>query len=70
MRRFRRVSGHRSPTPGEVTVVADQEEGRGVTTDAMPQESPDELEAALDEVITHMRDELAHGSWPTSFDRR
>jgi hypothetical protein len=40
----------------------------GVTVDAMPQDSPDELEAALDEVITHMRDELANGSWPTSQD--
>ncbi|WP_292678522.1 hypothetical protein [Nocardioides sp.] len=37
-----------------------------MTADAVPQDSPDELEAALDEVITHMRDELAHGSWPTS----
>jgi hypothetical protein len=35
-------------------------------TDAMPQDGPEELEAALDEVITHMRDELAHGSWPAS----
>lgn len=41
-----------------------------MTTDAMPQESPEELEAALDEVITHMRDELAGGSWPTSSGQR
>ncbi len=65
MRRFRRVSGMR-PTPGEVTAPPQQEDRRGVTADAVPQDSPDELEAALDEVITHMRDELAHGSWPTS----
>jgi hypothetical protein len=37
-----------------------------VTTEAVPQDSPDELEATLDEVISHMRDELAHGTWPTS----
>jgi hypothetical protein len=39
-----------------------------VNLDAVPQDSPDELESALDEVISHLRDELANGSWPTSQD--
>ncbi len=42
-----------------------------MTTDATAQDGSDELEAALDEVITHMRTELVHGTWPTaSFETR
>ena len=65
-RRIRRIRDVRPPTPGEVTPSPDQEDRQEVTTEAVPQDSPDELEAALDEVITHMRDELANGTWPTS----
>jgi hypothetical protein len=36
-----------------------------VTTHAVPQDGPEELEATLDEVITHLRDELDNGTWPT-----
>jgi hypothetical protein len=43
------------------------EDRRGVTTaDAAPAHAPDELESALDEVITHLRDELDHGTWPSA----
>lgn len=36
----------------------------GVTREVVPQDGPEELEAALDEVITHLRDELDNGTWP------
>jgi len=50
-----------------VTANADVGDRRGVTTtDAAPQDTPEELESALDEVITHLRDELDHGTWPTA----
>jgi hypothetical protein len=35
-----------------------------VTTDAGPQDRPEQLEATLDEVITHLREELVDGEWP------
>jgi hypothetical protein len=34
--------------------------------EAAAAQGAEELESALDEVITHMRDELRHGTWPTS----
>lgn len=37
-----------------------------MTAEAAPAPGPEELESALDEVITHMRDELRHGTWPSS----
>lgn len=37
-----------------------------MTSDAGPHDGSAQLEAALDEVITHLRDELAHGEWPTT----
>lgn len=41
-----------------------------MTDHVVPQDSPDELEATLDEVITHMRDELDRGTWPTPAPER
>jgi hypothetical protein len=37
-----------------------------MTTDAAAQDGSRELEATLDEVITHLREELHHGDWPAS----
>jgi hypothetical protein len=48
-----------------VTPACEQEECRRVTTDAGPHDGSDQLEATLDEVITHLREELHHGDWPT-----
>jgi hypothetical protein len=49
-----------------VTPACEPEECRRVTTDAGPQDGSDQLEATLDEVITHLREELVHGEWPTT----
>ena len=39
----------------------------GVNTDAaLPRDGSTALEAALDEVITHLREELVHGEWPAA----
>jgi hypothetical protein len=46
-------------------LVGDGEECRRMTTDAGLHDGSDDLETALDEVITHLRDELVHGEWPT-----
>lgn len=35
-------------------------------TDAAAQDRPEELESTLDEVISHLRDELRHGTWPVT----
>lgn len=37
-----------------------------MTTDAGPQDGSEQLETVLDEVITHLRDELVHGEWPAT----
>jgi hypothetical protein len=48
-----------------VTVSVDPGERRDVTAiDATAPDGPGELESTLDEVITHLRDELRHGTWP------